>query len=150
MISKVPEVTIPDVSNLTEEEATEKLEKMGLTISATTEEENSEEIEAGKVIGTNPREGKVVKEGTEVVLIISLGVEEIEIENYVGQNYIEVKTKLELQGIEVTIEEQDPEGTITEDSSQLILSQSVDPGTKLKKETKLLYTFQVQKNITQI
>ncbi len=137
MISKVPEVTIPDVSNLTEEEATEKLEKMGLTISATTEEENSEEIEAGKVIGTNPREGKVVKEGTEVVLIISLGVEEIEIENYVGQNYIEVKTKLELQGIEVTIEEQDPEGTITEDSSQLILSQSVDPGTKLKKGDKI-------------
>ena len=137
MISKVPEVTIPDVSNLTEEEATEKLEKMGLTISASIEEENSEEIEAGKVIGTNPREGKVVKEGTEVVLIISLGVEEIEIENYVGQNYIEVKTKLELQGIEVTIEEQDPEGTITEDSSQLILSQSVDPGTKLKKGDKI-------------
>lgn len=137
MISKVPEVTIPDVSNLTEEEATEKLEKMGLTISATTEEKNSEEIEAGKVIGTNPKEGKVVKEGTEVVLIISLGVEEIEIENYVGQNYIEVKTKLELQGIEVTIEEQDPEGTITEDSSQLILSQSVDPGTKLKKGDKI-------------
>ena len=137
MISKVPEVTIPDVSNLTEEEATEKLEKMGLTISATTEEENSEEIEAGKVIGTNPREGKVVKEGTEVVLIISLGVEEIEIENYVGQNYIEVKTKLELQGIEVTIEEQDPEGTITEDNSKLILSQSVNTKTKLKKGDKI-------------
>ena len=136
MITKVPEVTIPDVSKLTQTEAEEKLEKLGLEVSANVKEEASDEIEKGNVIGTNPKIGRTVKEGTEVTLIISTGVKEIEVEDYTGKNYIEIKTKLTLAEIEVTIEEKDVE-VETEDDKQLIIGQSVQAGEKLKKGDKI-------------
>ena len=80
MITKVPEVTIPDVSNLTVDEATEKLEKMKLSVNPKVEEEPSDKIEKGKIISTNPKIGKNVKEGTEITLTVSKGVEKIKIE----------------------------------------------------------------------
>ena len=133
MITKVPEVTIPDVSDLTVKDATKKLEKMKLVVSAKTEEESSDKIAKGKVISTNPKIGKIVKEGTEVVLIVSKGVEQIEIEDYKGQNYIKVQTKLELLGLKVTIEEKEGSTKVAESELQNIIGQSVEAGTKLNK-----------------
>ena len=136
MITKVPEVTIPDVSNLTQEEAEEKLEKLGLEVSANVKEETSDEIEEGNVIETNPKIGRTVKEGTEITLIISTGIKEIEVEDYTGKNYIEIKTKLTLEGIEVTIEEKDVD-VDSEDEKQLIIGQNMQPGETLKKGDKI-------------
>lgn len=133
MITKVPEVTVPDVSNLSVEEATEKLKKMGLVVKATTEEEASDEIEKGKVIETKPKSGKVVKEKTEITLIVSKGVEQIEIEDYTGQNYIKVQTKLELAGLKVLVEERDTSTKVSSDQLQNIIEQSVKAGEKLDK-----------------
>lgn len=140
MITKVPEVEIPDVSDLTVEEATEKLTNNGLIVSARTVEESSDKIEEGKVIETNPPIGKTVKEGTEITLIVSKGVEVIKIEDYTGDNYIEVKTKLEMQGLEVEVENRETEQNVSEEDSQLIIGQSVEAGEELKKgETIVLY-----------
>ena len=136
MITKVPEVTIPDVSDLTVKEATAKLKKMKLTISAKTEEEPSDTIEKGKIIGTNPKIGKTVKEGTEVILIVSKGIEKIEIEDYKGQNYIKVQTKLELLGLKVTVEEKD-NVKVAESELQNVIDQSVAAGEKVDKGTEI-------------
>ena len=133
MITKVPDVTIPDVSGLTVKEATKKLEKMKLTVSPKVEEEPSDKIEKGSVIKTNPKIGKNVKEGTEVTLIVSKGTEQIEIEDYTGQNYIKVQTKLELLGLKVTIEEQDTSTKVSDEEAQNIIGQSVKAGEKLEK-----------------
>ena len=137
MITEVPEVTIPDVSNLTVEEATEKLENMKLVVNPNVEEENSDDIEKGKVIKTNPKIGKNVKEGTEIKLTVSKGVEKIKIEDYKGQNYIKVQTKLELLGLKVTVEQQDTGKQVTDDEAQNIIDQSIKAGEEVEKETKI-------------
>ncbi len=137
MITKVPEVTIPDVSNLTVEEATKKLEKSKLEVSAKVEEETSDKIEKGKVIETNPKIGKSVKEGTEITLTISKGIDKIKIEDYTGENYIKIETQLELKGLKVNIEKQTPTTTISDDESQNIIGQSIKPGEEVEKNTEI-------------
>ena len=133
MITKVPEVIIPDVSDLSVEEATTKLENMNLSVNAKVEEEPSDTIEKDKVIGTNPKIGKTVKEGTEIVLIVSTGIEKIEIEDYKGQNYIKVQTKLELQGLKVKVEEKEDNKKYKDSEKQNIIGQSIKAGEQLEK-----------------
>ncbi len=140
MITEVPEVTVPDVSGLTVDEATEKLTNNGLEVSASTRDEASDDIEEGMVIETDPKMGRTVKEGTEVTLIVSTGPDVVKIEDYIGDNYIEVKTKLEMQGLEVEVENRETEQNVSEEDSQLIIGQSVEAGEELKKgETIVLY-----------
>ena len=129
------EIIIPDVSGITEEEAIKKLENMGLTVSAKTKEENSEDIEEGLVIATDPKIGRKVKEGTEITLTISKGIEVVEVEDYTGKNYIEIKTKLELKNITVIIEKKDAE--LIDNDAQLIVDQSIKEGETIKKGDKI-------------
>lgn len=138
MITKVPEVTVPDVSNLTVDEATKKLERLKLTVSARTVEEVSDKVDKGKVIETNPKKGKSVKEGTEVTLTVSKGVTKIKIEDYTGENYIKIQTKLELAGLKVSVEKRDSDQYISESESQNIIAQSVDPGKELEKDAEII------------
>ena len=138
MITKVPEVPVPDVSNLTVEEATKKLEKVGLEVSAKTEEEPSDKIEKGKIIETNPEKDKVVKKGTEVTLIVSSGISKIKIEDYTGENYIEIKAQLKIQGLKVSIEKQDTSTKINDDEIENIIDQSIKPGEEVDKGTEII------------
>ena len=55
MTKEVEDVTVPNIVNLTVEEAITKLEEKGFTY--TTEQKNSETVEEGKVIKTSPRGG---------------------------------------------------------------------------------------------
>ena len=136
-MTKVPEVIVPDVSGLTEKEAIAKLEKRGLEVNPRTIERSSEDIEKGSVIETNPKIGKTVKEGTEVTLIISKGKTLIKIEDYVGENYIEVKAKLEILGLEVEILEDEEALDVPKDEKDLILSQSIKEGEEVEKGEKI-------------
>ena len=137
MITKVPEVTIPDVSNLTVDEATKKLERSKLTVSAKTVEEASDKIDKGKVISTDPKIGKSVKEGTEVTLTVSKGISKIKIEDYTGENYIKIETQLELKGLKVNIEKKDSTTSISDDETQNIIGQSIDPGKEVDKGSEI-------------
>jgi serine/threonine-protein kinase len=62
---------IPDVHNLTPEEAQAKLEALGLK--TTTREDFSDTIDKGKVVGTSPPAGQSVKRGDTVTIIVSKG-----------------------------------------------------------------------------
>ncbi len=133
------EVEIPDVAGMTVAEAENELEDIGLKVSSTVVEESSDEVEEGKVIETDPAIGRKVKTGTEVTLTVSTGSEKIEIEDYTGQNYYEIKAKLEAAGLEVVTDEEDIADT--EDVEEnVILSQSVEAGTQLEKGDKITLT----------
>lgn len=121
-------VVVPDVSELTISEATKELKKKGFEVSSDYDEEYSEEIEKGLVAGTNPGYGEELDKGTEITLIISLGIEPIIIEDYTGKNHLEVKAELESKGLIVTIETKKVEGTYEEGS---IVSQDAKAGEKL-------------------
>ena len=72
---------------------------------------------------------------------IYAGSKKTEIEDYTGQNAYEVKAKLELLGINVTIEEKEVENSSDyKDKAQLIIDQSVEKGDKLAQgENIILY-----------
>jgi serine/threonine-protein kinase len=130
--SKSKEVTIPDVALMSEDEAKEELEKLGLVVNAEVKEQESESVEAGLVIKTNPKSGKTVKKGTSITLTISTGGTEITIDDYTGKDFENIKYLLEQQGITVTYEEKE----YTEDDNVdngTIVTQSVKEGEKLSK-----------------
>lgn len=104
---EVEDVIVPNVVNLTVDEAIEKLEELGFTY--TTELKNSDTVEVGKVIKTTPKAGSTRKKGDTITIIESIGGDYYYLEDYTGKNYTEVKAKLELLGINVLIERKDVE-----------------------------------------
>lgn len=131
--AKVPDIKIPDVSNLTVIEAEEKLKKEGFEVKLETIKEENNKVEKGKVIKTDPQAGRSIKKGSMITLYESLGEETYTVENYVGSNYIEIQTLLKnIHGLEVTIEKKDVDST-EEYDEQEIIEQSIPVGTVLGK-----------------
>ena len=137
---KTATVEIPDVSNMTVEDATKKLEKLGLEVSAEDKTDYSEDVEADRVIKTSPRAGKSIKKGATITLVVSLGKEGIEAENYVGKNFLTVKATLE--GYKITVEQKEEEHTKdeTDIKENIILAQDVEVGQKLVPGDKITFT----------
>src|SRR5699024_2241871 len=92
---------VPDVSGYTVNEAINALQDAGFIVADEQREEASETIPEGNVTKTSPAAGSIRKEGTEIILYISLGDVTVEIEDYTGQNYNEVKGRLEALNLQV-------------------------------------------------
>ena len=100
---EVPEVTtvvIPRVENLTEQEAFDKLDELGLEV--VVEEQPSTDVERDRAIGTDPEEGTEVDPGSLVTLFISVGPEDVEIPSVRGLLQADAVKKLEAAGLRVT------------------------------------------------
>ena len=120
---EVKDVVVPNVENLTLEEAISILKKEGFTY--TTEQKNSETVEVGYVIKTSPKAGSTRKKGDTITIIESIGGNYIYLEDYTGKNYTEVKAKLELLKINVLIEKKDVEDKEKyKDKENIIIDQS--------------------------
>lgn len=65
-------VSIPDVRNMEEGEAKQALEEAGFLV-ARTNYENSDNVEAGYAIGTDPEIGNEIERGSDITLIVSKG-----------------------------------------------------------------------------
>ncbi|MBQ9853862.1 MAG: Stk1 family PASTA domain-containing Ser/Thr kinase [Bacilli bacterium] len=104
---EVEDVSVPDIVGMPIEEAIDTLTKEGFTY--TTEQKNSDTIEEGKVVKTNPRAGSTRKKGDTITIYESIGGNYYYLENYVGKDYAEVKAKLELLEINVIVEKKDVE-----------------------------------------
>ena len=91
-------ITVPNVSGLSITEAANKLVELGFEVEKEYEYEPSDTIAEDLVIKTDPEEGRKVQPGSEsakVTLIISSGEGIYVIENFIGQNYLEAKGKIE-------------------------------------------------------
>jgi serine/threonine-protein kinase len=135
-LSDVPGVKVPNVNDLSLEEATKKLEDLGLIVNETSVFENNETIAKDKVIGTKPKKGTVTKKGNDVTLIISLGESGLVFEDYTGQNYFVVEDKLKALGVTVLIEKKEVEDKENIDPN-LIIGQSIMPETKIGDNAKI-------------
>ncbi len=124
---------VPDVSGYTVTEAINALQDLGFVVADEQRSEASETVEEGLVTRTSPAAGSIRKEGTEIILYVSLGDVTVEIEDYTGENYNEVKGMLEALNLVVYVESRDiPEGDDANDYEEgIIMDQSVEPGTKL-------------------
>ena len=131
-LTTVPDVNIPDVTKLTQQDAEQQLESLGFVVDIEVEEQSSKTIEEGKIIGTTPAIGRTVKKGTTIKLIVSTGVEKIEITDLTGKDGKEEKGRLEALGLVVTLEEKEVENTDTKTYvSDEIVGQSVLAGETL-------------------
>ena len=133
--TKTTTIKIPDVSGLTVVEAEKVLTNEGFVVVDETKKEYSDEYAEGIVIGTDPQVDRKRPKGTKITMIESLGKNETYvIENYIGQNYIEVQTKLQsLYKMEVVIEKKDVDlgEKNVEEERQKIVEQSIEPGTEV-------------------
>ncbi len=124
-------IKIPDVTDMTVVEAEEKLEKAGFEVALETKKIDSDDIEAGRVVKTSPAIGRTVKKGTKITLYESTGVADIEMENYIGKNYLEVKVLLEeVKKLKVVVEKKNVDD-ITEVEENIIIDQNPKEGTKV-------------------
>ncbi len=131
-ITASKDVEIPDVYGMEISKAEKMLKKYGFKIDS--KKKANDEVDEDLVIETEPSKNRYAKKGSTVVIYYSSGSQKIEIENYVGQNAYEVKAKLELLGLKVTIEEKEVEdSTQYKDKEQLIIEQSIDENKKLSK-----------------
>lgn len=99
-LSKGNTIELPDISNLSKVDATNKLTKLGLNIGCTTGNEYeytpSDDIKEGYAVKSDPEKGTIVKEGKTICIYLSSGDATFIMEDYTKErNYIEVKTILE-------------------------------------------------------
>lgn len=124
-LTEEKDITIPDVSKMSIVNAEAALKEAGFEVNTTQTEEFSETIEKDEVIRTTPGAGRSVKAGTLITIVVSLGSDKMEMEDYTGSIYESIKAILEKKGIvvikedkEVTAEENIKEGTIVEQDKQ--------------------------------
>lgn len=139
-LTKVPDVKVPDVTNMTVLEAEQTLEKLGFEVSTVVEEVYSDTIEEGKVVKTVPSVNRTIKKGSVITLYQSKGTEKIKIEDYTNMNIYEVKAKLELLGLSVTIESKNVENVEEyKDKEDSIIDQNPKEGELYKNDQIILY-----------
>lgn len=124
------EIKIPDVYGMEISKAEDMIKKAGFKIDS--KKKSNNEVDEDLVIETEPSKNRYAKKGSTVIIYYSSGTKKVKIEDYTGQNAYEVKAKLKLDGIEVTIEEKEVSDTAKyEDKKQLIIGQSVKEGESL-------------------
>ena len=127
-------VTVPDCEGMTVNRCERRLQDAGLEVRTKIREEASDDVDKGKVVRTDPEAGRSVVEGTKVTIYRSSGEETFELEDYTGDNYIEVQTILETQyGLDVTVEKRDVDASDREYDEQEIIGQSLAAGSEVKK-----------------
>ena len=124
------DVAIPDVAGKDLTKAISVLQDAGFKVADEQEEVTSDEVEEGDVVKTMPAAGSKKSKGTTVTIYVSTGSSKIEILDYTGKNYYEVKGNLEAHGINVIVEKKDVESEEDYEASEII-DQSVEDGKKL-------------------
>ena len=127
-LSAPENVTVPNVSEMTVEEATKELEKAKLTVAKETKDVADDTIEKGLVVKTDPEKAAVVKEKREVTLYVSTGPGEIEIPDVTNQTFDEAVATLVAAGFSKDKIEQKEQASKTDPG--LVIEQ--DPKVKEK------------------
>lgn len=139
-LTEVPDVKIPDVANKTVVEAEESLKALGFNVEVEIKEVYSDTIDEGLIVKTSPSINRTVKEGTTITLYQSLGTQKIVIEDYTGENIYEIKAKLEVEGLNVSVESKDVEDvTLYDDQEDIVIDQDPKEGTLNKDDQIILY-----------
>ncbi len=130
--NKPKTTTVPNVKGLTVSKAKKKITSKGLKVK-NVKGIYDKKVKSGKIIKTNPKSGKKVKEGTKIVLYKSKGVKKYTLEDYVGKSYDEVSATLEKYGLKITQTKEEPTADTCKYIGQdVIVWQSLASGSKVK------------------
>lgn len=115
------DVSVPDITDMTENEATKVLSENKLLLGEISEEANSD-VKEGNIIKSDPKAGLSVKENTLINVVVSSGKKTVEFLDYTGESYEEVEAELNKQ--DFTIERKDESSDTVEPG--LIISQNIN------------------------
>ena len=102
VVSSGPEeVTLPDLTTLSERDATTQLAELGLKWLV--EEEFDSAVPSGDVISTDPAAGEAVLSGDTITLKVSLGPQPVEVPNLFGLTPGEAQVILEDLGLTLNV-----------------------------------------------
>lgn len=97
-------VTIPDISGKAQNKAMHELEELGFdTANIVIDEVNSSKYDIGEVVSTKPPIGSEVKSNSEIKLNVSEGPKQVEVDNFIGDSFYEIDSKLENEGFKVQV-----------------------------------------------
>jgi eukaryotic-like serine/threonine-protein kinase len=122
---------IPTVGGLSRGSARGRLERAGFEIEE--RRESSDTVPAGKAIRTSPPSGTTREKGSTVILLLSTGIEQVEVPDVTGQSFQEASATLSDRGFKVarndqTTDDEDP-GTVLKQSPGA--GQSIDKGSTI-------------------
>ena len=131
--SSPKDVQIPNVVNLTQEEAKQRIEQLKLKFAY--KEEYNADVEAGHVISQDPQyiNNYSVKEGSTVTVVISKGMEQTKVPKVIGMEYSKAESALTEAGLEV----EKVEETSQKVEAGYVISQEIDANTEVQKGTKI-------------
>lgn len=121
------DVTVPDVTGMTLEEAEVALDDAGLEIGRITEEA-TEDSEPGIVLSQTPPAGDTAAEGSRVDVVVARAVEGVEVPDVLGLSLDDATAVIEEAGLTVRSDE-----VFSSDvDAGLVVSQSPQPGTRVE------------------
>ena len=129
------QVSVPNLSNMTIENAKIQLNKLGLEIGEITKE-NSDNFEVGKIMKQHPEAGTSIGKDSKIDLVISLGKKEelVEMVDLMGSDISQAINKLKSIGLNIGNIEKKYSNSY--DTNQVIWQQ-YDAGKKLKKDSSI-------------
>ncbi len=124
-------VSVPDLYNMTPEQARSEAEKLGLTV-AEKESGYSDSVADGHIMDQSPSAGSSVPKGTQIEYVVSRGEELVQAPNVIGSTEEEATRMLKAEGfgVDVRREHSDKdEGTVFKQDP---LNDKVKPGSTVK------------------
>jgi serine/threonine-protein kinase len=137
----VSEVIVPSVVGYSEATATSALNNAGLVPNSTYE--YSSDVPKGEVITQDPVAGSSVGKESTVTLVVSNGIEQVNVPDVTGKSQEKAIEKLEAKGFTVTVEE-----TYSDEvKSGKVISQSIEGGTAANAGSEITITVSLGKQI---
>ena len=126
----IRQVIIPDVEGMTVLKAEQRLHQQNLRIGKITRV-NSQAVDKNRIVSTNPDVSHKTRVSTPINLTVSTGVKQLQMADYVGEDYSSVATNLRRKGFQV---HQEPVYSDDIDKGQII-KQNHKKGTLVKPAT---------------
>ncbi|MEZ5076502.1 MAG: PASTA domain-containing protein [Solirubrobacterales bacterium] len=121
---------VPGVAGLTREEATEALEEAGFEVGV--ENVNSDTVEEGRVVHSEPSGGTTATRGSTVTIFVSRGPKQVSVPVLVGVQRSVAVERLRGHGLEPVVSEEE-----SGEPAGQVISQSPDAGTQVARGTQV-------------
>lgn len=127
----VEKYPVPTLEGLTEDEARGALEEVSLEVGRV-KQKFSETVESGRVIRHDPGEGRQLRPGTAVDLVVSKGRKPINVGDWVGEDADRAQATLERKGLVVDRSQEQFDDTVPEGA---VIAQTPQSGTLFRGDT---------------
>ena len=135
--SPIKMVMVPDLENMTLDEAKEKLESLGLQLNSDVESEMTDDVAEGLIIDQSVSEGMELEEGSKISVTVSSGIY-FTVSDYTGMKLEEIRSILEGNKIHIYV---DYEETSEYENGVIIEQKILQEGDKInpKVENKIRF-----------